>query len=207
MRFGFLLRDIPNKDAPRREPRRPFGRAIVNKASLLYPSILSLSFNRLPHNRLGGDTRIGHAGSTQKQKFGSCANRYPGPPDRPDVFHSFRSKFHPDLASTASHVDHAEESLRALQESADAFPNPHLKSAVSGVSALWQTAKVERCVGFLRSCMFYQVFQRVEQSKKDAQAWSQHSLNVLETLAEAVGHGPFNTIPPLILRDIRSFEE
>jgi hypothetical protein len=46
----------------------------------------------------------------------------------------------------------------------------------------------------------------VEQSKKDAQAWSQRSLNVLETLAEAVGHDPFN-IPPLIVPDIRSFEE
>jgi hypothetical protein len=44
-----------------------------------------------------------------------------------------------------AHVDDAQESLRALQESADAFPNPHLKSAVSGVSALLQTAKVEQC--------------------------------------------------------------
>jgi hypothetical protein len=46
----------------------------------------------------------------------------------------------------------------------------------------------------------------VEQSKKDAQAWSERSIKVLETLAEAVGHDPSN-IPPLILRDIRSFEE
>ena len=69
--------------------------------------------------------------------------------------HSFRSKFHPDLASSASHVDDAQESLRALQESADASPNPHLKSAVSGVSALWQIAKVGQCVGFLPRCMFY----------------------------------------------------
>jgi hypothetical protein len=73
MRFGFLLRDILNKDVPGQEPRRPFGRAIVNEA------------------------RIGDA----------------------------------------------QESLRALRESADAFPNSHLKSAVSGVSALLQTAKVE----------------------------------------------------------------
>jgi hypothetical protein len=41
---------------------------------------------------------------------------------------------------------------------------------------------------------------------KEAQSWSQRSLKVLETLAEAVGHDPFN-IPPLILGDIRSFEE
>jgi len=87
MRFGFLLRDILNKDVPRLEPRRPFGRAIVNKVQ----------------------------------------------------------------------VDDAQESLRALQESADAFPNPHLKSAVSGVSALWQIAKVEQCVGLLQSCMFYRI--------------------------------------------------
>jgi hypothetical protein len=46
----------------------------------------------------------------------------------------------------------------------------------------------------------------VEQSKKEARAWSERSLKVLETLAEAVGHDPFN-LPPLILGDIRSFEE
>jgi hypothetical protein len=54
--------------------------------------------------------------------------------------------------------------------------------------------------------MFYQNLLHVEQSKKEAQASSQRSLKVLETLAEAVGHDPFN-IPPLMLRDIRSFEE
>jgi hypothetical protein len=55
--------------------------------------------------------------------------------------------------------------------------------------------------------MFYQNLLHVEQSKKEAlQAWSQYSLKVLETLAEAVGHDPFN-IPPLMLADIRSFEE
>ena len=63
--------------------------------------------------------------------------------------------------SSASHVGDAEESLRALQESADALPNPDLKtcvkSAVSGVSALWQTAKVEQSVGFLQRRMFYQI--------------------------------------------------
>jgi hypothetical protein len=52
---------------------------------------------------------------------------------------------------------------------------------------------------------FYHFLSRVEQSKKDAQAWSEHSLKVLETLAEAVGHDPFN-IPPLMVADIRSFE-
>ena len=41
---------------------------------------------------------------------------------------------------------------------------------------------------------------------KEAQTWSQLSLKVLETLAEAVGQDPSN-IPPLILGDIRSFEE
>ena len=46
----------------------------------------------------------------------------------------------------------------------------------------------------------------MEQSKEDAQARSQRSLKVLETLAEAVGHDPFN-IPPLMLGDIRSFEK
>jgi hypothetical protein len=77
------------------------------------------------------------------------SNWCPCPPDRPDFdisrrrFHSFITKFYPDLASSASHVDDAQESLRALQESADALPNPHLKSAISGVSALWQIAKVE----------------------------------------------------------------
>ena len=156
MRFGFLLRDVP-----RQEPRRPFGRAIVNKASLSYVSILSPSSNPLPHNRLGCDTRIGHAGSMQKQTFGSYANR--NTPIGTQVpltvltFYSFRSKCRPDLASSASHVDDAQKSLRALQESADAFPNPHLKSAVSGVSALWQIAKVEQCVGLLQSCMFYRI--------------------------------------------------
>jgi hypothetical protein len=47
----------------------------------------------------------------------------------------------------------------------------------------------------------------VEQSK-EAEARSQRSLKVLETLAEAVGHcdDPFN-IPPLMLSDIRSFEK
>ena len=80
-------------------------------------------------------------------------NWYPGP--RTD-FPSFRSKFNPDLASYASHVD-AQDSLRALQQSADALPNPILrtrvKSAVSCVSALWQTAKVKQNFGFLQSCM------------------------------------------------------
>ena len=84
MRFGFLGRDILNKDVSRQEPRRPFERAIVNKAR----------------------------------------------------------------------VDDAQESLRALQESADVFLNSHLKSAVSSVSALLQTAKVEQFVGFLQRCMF-----------------------------------------------------
>jgi hypothetical protein len=46
----------------------------------------------------------------------------------------------------------------------------------------------------------------VEQSKEEAQAWSERSLEVLETLAEAVGHDPFD-IPPLMLRDIRRFEK
>jgi len=44
----------------------------------------------------------------------------------------------------------------------------------------------------------------VEQSKEDAQALSQRSLKVLETLPEAVEHDPFN-IPPPLLGDIRSF--
>jgi hypothetical protein len=74
MRFWSPPWDILNKGVPRQEPRRPFGRAIVNKASLLYVGILSLSFNRLPQNELDGDARIGHAGSTQRQTFGSCAN-------------------------------------------------------------------------------------------------------------------------------------
>jgi hypothetical protein len=118
------------------------------------------------------------------------------------TFRSFRSKFHPDLASSASHDDAAQESLRALQESADASPNPHLKSAVSGVSVLWQIAKVE----YWLSTEVYVLPKRVEQSTKEAQAWSERSLKVLETLAEAVGHNPFN-IPPLILEGIRNFEE
>lgn len=46
----------------------------------------------------------------------------------------------------------------------------------------------------------------MKQSKKEAQAWSERSLKVLETLAEAVGHDPFN-IPPLVLEGIRNFEE
>jgi hypothetical protein len=46
----------------------------------------------------------------------------------------------------------------------------------------------------------------VEQSREEAQALSQRSLKVLETLAEAVGHDPFN-IPPLMLGDICSFEK
>ncbi|KAF8494992.1 hypothetical protein F5888DRAFT_618009 [Russula emetica] len=200
-----LPRDILNKDIPRQEPRRPFGRAIVNNViSRLHVSILSPSFNRLPHNGRDGDTRIRHAEPTQKQTFGSCTNRNTPigaqvvHPDRPDfdipeqnpLRRRFESevKLHPDPASSASHVDDAQESLRALQESADAFPNSHLKNVVSGVSALWETAK------------------RIEQSKEEAQAWSQRSLKVLETLAEAVGHDPFN-IPPLMLGNIRSFEK
>ena len=159
-----LRRDTLDKDVPRQEPRRPFGHAIDNKViPLLYDSSPSLSPNRLPHNGLdtSGDTRIWYAGLTQKQALGSCvnvstANWYPGPPDRPDFLFLFRSNFHPDLASSTSHVDDAQESLRALQESADAFPNPYLKSAVSGVSALWQTAKVEQCVNYLQRYMFYQ---------------------------------------------------
>ncbi|KAI0282598.1 hypothetical protein BGY98DRAFT_92126 [Russula aff. rugulosa BPL654] len=189
MRFS-LLRDIPNKDVLREEPRRR--RAIVNE--VISPS---QPFNCLPHIGLDGDTRIWHAGSTQRQASGSCANLnytnwYRGPPDRPDFPFLFRQNFHPDLASSASHVDDAQEFLRALQESVDVLPNPHLKtrvkSAVSSVSALWQTAK------------------RVEQSKEEAEARSQRSLKVLGTLAEAVGHDPFN-IPPLMLGDIRSFEK
>ena len=46
----------------------------------------------------------------------------------------------------------------------------------------------------------------MEQSKEEARYWSQRSLKVLETLAEAVGHDPFNT-PRLMLRDIRDFEK
>jgi hypothetical protein len=162
MRFGFLLRNILNKDVLGQEPRQPFGRVIVNKASLSYVSLLSPSFNRLPHNRLDGDTRIGHAGSTQKQTFGSCANcntpitSSTQVPQTVLTFHPFRSKLHPDIATSASHID-PQESLRALQESADAFPNPHLKRAVSGVSTLWQIAKVEQFVGSLQRYMFYHI--------------------------------------------------
>ena len=120
---------------------------------------MSPAFNRLPLK--GRDTRIGSAGSTQMQTSGSCADSntpiwYPGP-RTVLTSHSFRSKFYPDLASSAPHVDDTQESLRALQESADVSPNPHLKSAVSGVSALWQIAKVGQCVVFLQKCMFYQI--------------------------------------------------
>jgi hypothetical protein len=165
MRFS-LRRDILNKDVPtgRQEPRRPSGRAFVNKViSPLYVSIPSLSFNSLPHNAPNGDsdTRIWHAESTQEQAFGSCANRNTPLSTRVPwtslTFHSFRSKFHHyDLASSTSHVDDPQESLRALQESADAFPipNPYLKSAVSGVSALWQTAKVGQSVAFYKGVSF-----------------------------------------------------
>ena len=45
----------------------------------------------------------------------------------------------------------------------------------------------------------------MEQSK-EAQARSQRSLKVLETLAEAVGRNPSN-IPPLMLGDTRNFEK
>ena len=45
----------------------------------------------------------------------------------------------------------------------------------------------------------------MEQSKQDAQARSQRSLKVLETLADAVGHDPFN-ISHLML-DICDFEK
>ncbi|KAI0282602.1 hypothetical protein BGY98DRAFT_931565 [Russula aff. rugulosa BPL654] len=170
-------RDILNEDVPRQEPRRPFGRAIVDEMILfLYVTISFLSFNRLPR-----------AGSTQKQAFaiGSCVTRQPQ--YSTNWYHGpSRSKFHPDLASSALHVDDAQESLKALQESADALPDPHLKthvkSAVSHVSVLWETAK-----------------------SKKKQAWSRRSLKVLETLAEAVGPDSFN-ISPLMLDDIRSFE-
>ena len=56
--------------------------------------------------------------------------------------------------TSALHVDNAQESLIALHESADALANPHLKSAVSSVSALWQTAKVEQCAGFYKGVCF-----------------------------------------------------
>jgi hypothetical protein len=139
MPFGFLLRDILNKDVPRQEPRQHFGRAIVNKALVLYVSILSLSSDRLPHSGLDGDT---HAGS---QAFGSCANRNTLIGTRvPRTVLTFDI---PRLR--ASPVGDAQESLRALQESADALQNPHLKRVVRGVSALLQTAEVEQCVGFL----------------------------------------------------------
>ena len=46
----------------------------------------------------------------------------------------------------------------------------------------------------------------MEQSKEEAQARSQRSLKVLETLADAVGHDPSN-IPPRMLKDIHSFEK
>jgi hypothetical protein len=157
-----LRRDILNKDkdTPRQEPRRSFGRAIYNKViSLLYDTIPSLSFNRLPHDELDGDTRIWHAGPTQKQAFGSCVNVSTAmvSTDRPGPVLTFHSFSHP-LASSTSHVDDAQElSLRALQESADVFPNPYLKSAVSGVSALCQTAKVVQSVGFLQRCIFNQI--------------------------------------------------
>lgn len=39
-----------------------------------------------------------------------------------------------------------------------------------------------------------------------AELRSRRSLKVLETLAEAVGHDPFNILP-LMLSDIRSFEK
>ena len=145
-----LLRGILNKDGPRQEPRRPFDKVIPISFGIIPPE----SFNRLPHNGLDGDTRIRHAGSTQ-----ACANHYsdwyPRTVQVVLTLHSFRSSFHPDLGSSLSlsHVDDAQESLRALQESADAFPNPYLKSAVNSVSALWQTAKVKQNVGFPRSSM------------------------------------------------------
>jgi hypothetical protein len=135
MPFGFLLRDILNKDVPRQEPRQHFGRAIVNKALVLYVSILSLSFDRLPHNGLDDDT---HAGS---QAFGSCVLIGTQVPRTVLTFDIPRLR--------ASHVGDAQDSLRALQESADALQNPHLKRVVRGVSALLQTAEVEQCVGFL----------------------------------------------------------
>jgi hypothetical protein len=158
MRVWSLPWDILNKDVPRREPQRPFGRAIVNKALLLYVYILSLSFNYLLHNGLDGDTHVG------SQAFGSCVNhnhtpigtQVPRTVLTPD-FDMPRHRFHLDLAPSALHVDDAQESLRARQESADALQNPHLKSVVNGVSDLLQAAEVEQCVAFLKRRMFYQI--------------------------------------------------
>jgi hypothetical protein len=170
-------RDTLVEDVPRQEPRRPFGRAIVDEMILfLYVTISFLSFNRLPR-----------AGSTQKQAFaiGSCVNRNTlltgthGPSRSVLTFHSFRSKFHPDLASSALHVGDAQESLKALQESADALPDPHLKthvkSAVSHVSVLWQTAKVEQSVGFLQRCMFTKFCNAWNSRRKSKPGHSAHS--------------------------------
>ena len=51
----------------------------------------------------------------------------------------------------------------------------------------------------------YQILLRVEQSEEE-QARSRRSLKVLETLAEAFGPDS-SKIPPLMVRDIRSFEK
>jgi hypothetical protein len=101
MRFLSLPKGIPNKDVPRQEHQvGPFRRVIVNKASLLYVSILSLSFNRLPQNGLDGDTRIGHAGSTQKQAFASCANH--NTPMGTEVPRTVLTLIFPDAVSISS---------------------------------------------------------------------------------------------------------
>ena len=133
-----LRKDILNKDVS-------FGRSIDNK--VISPlDVQSQPFNCLPHDP-NACLCVDPAYYIQVSRSSPQYSVYP------------------DLTSSAPHVAcddaHAQESLRALQQSADALPNSYLKtrvkSAVSGVLALWQTAKVEQSVGFLRRCMFYQI--------------------------------------------------
>ncbi|KAJ7138947.1 hypothetical protein C8R46DRAFT_1136582 [Mycena filopes] len=74
-------------------------------------------------------------------------------------------------------------SLRALQESSDAFPP--LKSAVGGVMALWDVA------------------QRAKHSKADARGLALRAQEILEVIADAVPDP--STITPAMLLSIERF--
>ncbi|KAJ7909053.1 hypothetical protein B0H13DRAFT_1878072 [Mycena leptocephala] len=78
-------------------------------------------------------------------------------------------------------------SLTLLKESTDVFPP--LKSAVSGVLAVWDLA------------------DRVSTSDEDARVLAWRVVSILDAIYNAVGEGTSATISPGMLQDVLKFEE
>jgi hypothetical protein len=95
--------------------------------------------------------------------------------------------------------------MRALKESADTFPP--LKSAVSGVVALFEIAEVGGCLHLAATPKHADIAtrtpQRAKHAKSDAHAIALRTKEILDVVADAVPDG--SAIPAPMAQSIQRF--